>query len=144
MTCYTMYNQSPFNRDENSQETYERLMHNFNHGFGYTGKKVPANITETDQEYKIEMALPGVDKKDIRVEQQKEFLTIRIEKQAEPKEGEDYTRREFDYSGASRTFRTADKVNTDNITARYENGVLTVHLPKKEVSTPKSQLIEVE
>jgi HSP20 family protein len=89
------------------------------------------------------MALPGVDKKNIRVEHEKGILTIRIEK-SEDKEKEGYTRKEFDFAGASRTFKTGEKIDTDNISARYENGVLTVQLPKKEAFVKPARMIEVE
>jgi HSP20 family protein len=85
-----------------------------------------------------------VDKKDIRVEHEKGILTIRLEKSEENKDNEGYTRKEFDFSGASRTFRTGEKIDTENISARYENGVLTVQLPKKEAFVKPAKLIPVE
>jgi HSP20 family protein len=145
MTFIRFFNPDLFNRDENTDEAYEKLAQRFNQGFHVNHGEVPAsNIIETETAFQIEMALPGVDKKDIRVEQDKGILTIRIEKSEENKEKDGYTRKEFDFSGASRTFKTGEKVDTENITARYENGVLTVQLPKKEAFAKPSRMISVE
>ena len=145
MAFIRFYNPDLCNRDENSNEAYENLIQRFNHGFGLNHNDAPAaNIMETETGFQIEMALPGVDKKDIRVEHDKGILTIRIEKSGENKEKEGYTRKEFDFSGASRTFRTGEKIDAENISARYENGVLTVQLPKKEAFLKPAKMISVE
>lgn len=142
---------SPFRADyarENSDESYEQLMKTIN-ADDYCGcrqgNNPASNITETEKEYRIEMVLPGVDKKDIRIIQEKGNLTVRLEGSGEKESNENYTRHEFDYSGASRTFRTGDKVDQENVTAKYENGILTLHLPKKEAFVSKpAQSITVE
>ena len=133
MAFIRFYNPDLCYRDENSNEAYENLLQRFNRGFVSNHGDAPAaNIMETETAFQVEMALPGVDKKDIRVEHEKGILTIRIEKSEENKEKEGYTRKEFDFSGASRTFRTGEKIDAENISARYENGVLTVQLPKRK------------
>ena len=145
MAFIRFYNPDLYNRDENSNEAYEKLVQRFNNGFGVNRSDVPAsNIMENEKSFQIEMALPGVDKKNIRIEHEKGILTIRIEKSEENKENEGYTRKEFDFNGASRTFRTGEKIDTENISARYENGVLTVQLPKKEAFVKPAKLISVE
>jgi HSP20 family protein len=145
MAFIRFYNPDLFNRDENFNEAYENLVQKFNHGFALTNGNAPAaNVMETETAFQIEMALPGVDKKNIRVEHEKGILTIRIEKPEEKKEKEGYTRKEFDFSGASRIFRTGEKIDAENISARYENGVLTVLLTKKEAFVKPARMIEVE
>jgi HSP20 family protein len=145
MAFIKFYNPDLYYRDVNSDEAYEKLVQRFNEGLCLKQAEVPAsNIMETETAFQIEMALPGVDKKDIRVEHDKGILTIRIEKQEDNQEKENYKRKEFDFAGASRTFRTGEKIDTENISARYENGVLTVQLPKKEAFVKPSRLIEVE
>jgi HSP20 family protein len=145
MAFIRFYNPDPWNRDENSNEAYEKLLQRFNNGYAFNGGDFPAaNILETEKDFRVEMALPGVDKKDIRVEHNKGILTIRLEKSEENQEKEGYTRKEFDFSGASRTFRTGEKIDAENISARYENGVLTVQLPKKEAFVKPSRMISVE
>jgi len=101
-----------------------------------TFPRVPAaNIYEADNEYRIEMALPGADKKDITVRYEKGFLKVTVEKGKESDKL--YDRHEFDYGGAERVFRTGEKVSTDHITAQYENGILILSLPKKEAFVKK-------
>ena len=98
--------------------------------------QVPAsNFFETDKEYSIEMALPGVDKNDITVTHEKGYLYIRVAKKEDEKA--EYDHREFDYAGTSRIFKTGDKVDAANITAKFENGILRLSLPKKEAYVNK-------
>lgn len=107
--------------------------------------KLPAaNIYEAGNEYKIEMALPGVDKKDVNIKYEKGLLTVSVEKEQDNDTENGYDRREFNYYGSERTFRTGDKVDTDQIAAKLENGVLTLTLPKKEAYVQKpAKSIEV-
>lgn len=95
-----------------------------------------ANIYEAGNEYRIEMALPGVDKKDIRVNFENGFLKVSVEKGEESTDNT-YDRHEFNYRGAERVFKTSEKVDTDKISARYENGILSLSLPKREAYVRK-------
>lgn len=101
-------------------------------------KTAPAvNILENEKEFKIEVAAPGLKKEDINVEIEDGLLTIssemKQEKEEKNKEG-NYTRREFSYSSFKRSFSVdEDSVDTDNIEAKYENGVLNIHVPKKKI-----------
>jgi HSP20 family protein len=122
----------PCYRDESADEKYSTLVNRFNNGFGSYPSDPATNISETDKEYSIRMALPGVLKEDIRVDHDKGYLTISIVKNVENKEDGKYSLREFNYSGASRTFKTGKGIDVEKITARHENGILTVNLPKKE------------
>jgi HSP20 family protein len=97
---------------------------------------VPAsNVFEGETEYRIEMALPGVNKEDIHIKYENGLLRVSVEGKNDNKE--DYERREFDYYGSERVFRTGERVNTDQIAAKYENGVLVLTLPKKEAYIKK-------
>ncbi len=105
---------------------------------GYDCAMLPAaNIYEAGNEFKIEMALPGVDRKDIQINYEMGFLTVSVKKEQDDNGENRYDRREFNYHGAKRTFRTGEKVDTDQITAKLENGVLTLTLPKKEAFVQK-------
>jgi len=114
------------------------------------GKTVPAiNIKETENDFKIEVAAPGLKKEDINVELENGVLTIsaesRTEKEESDKEGR-YTRKEFSYSSFKRSFSVnEDSVDADKIEGKYENGVLNLVLPKKAKSEPekKSKTIQV-
>jgi HSP20 family protein len=136
----------PGYRDENSNEAYKQLIRHINTNSNcgcYQGSVPASNISETDKEFRIEIALPGVDKKNINVRHDKGYLSITVEKPVENESDESYTRHEFDYQGASRTFKTGDKIDADNIAAKYENGILTLTLPKKEsyVNKPAQAII---
>ncbi len=135
-------------RDENTNAAYRNLLdrYNFSNQCGCEqGNRPSANIVETDKEYRIEMALPGVSKQSIRINHEKELLTISVEQPENQENQENFTLREFDYSGAVRTFNTGNKVNPDQIGARFENGILTVALPKKETYVKKpAQAIAID
>jgi HSP20 family protein len=97
------------------------------------------NITESDKEYIIEMAAPGLEKKDFKVTFKDDVLTISSEKKEERKEEEkNFMRREFSYSAFSRSFNLPENSLPDKLDAKYENGVLRLMLPKKEVTVSKA------
>lgn len=101
-----------------------------------THTTIPAvNIRETSENYEVEMAAPGMKKEDFKVELDGNHLTISSEKSTEneSRDGEKYTRQEFSYQSFQRTFQLPKEVvDTENIEARYENGVLHLVIPKKE------------
>ena len=104
--------------------------------FSATNTTLPAvNIKETGEAFEVEMAAPGMNKDDFRIELDGNQLTISSEKQTqdEQKDGDRYTRREFSYQSFQRVFQLPkDVVDSDKIGARYENGVLHLVIPKKE------------
>lgn len=94
-----------------------------------------ANIVENQKEYLIELAAPGLDKKDFKIEMKNGMLTVSAEKEEETKsEEKNYLSREFSYSSLYRSFVLPDNLVADKIDAKYENGVLKLKLPKSEVS----------
>jgi|SRR5690606_15909072 len=93
------------------------------------------NIKETDKEYLVEVAVPGKSKDDFKIELNEDVLTISSEVKTENNEtSEDgrYTRREFSYTAFKRAFQLPDTVAQDKIEAKYDNGVLSINVPKKE------------
>ncbi len=95
-------------------------------------KVPPVNIIEKDNEYWIEMAVPGMNKDDFHVTCENGLLTIMAEKEARKEEKDkDYTRREYDYNSFSRSFSLPEYVKADQVKARYENGMLRMSLPIK-------------
>lgn len=97
-----------------------------------------ANITENDKNFSIELAAPGLEKKDFNVEVQDGVLSISAEKKEEKsEEDKNYRRREFSYNSFSRSFTLPENSMSDKIDAKYENGVLRLTLPKKEVTISK-------
>lgn len=94
-----------------------------------------ANIVENKKEYLIELAVPGLDKKDFNIEMKNGMLIVSAEKEEETKsEDKNYLTREFSYSSLYRSFVLPDNLVADKIDAKYENGVLKLKLPKSEVS----------
>ena len=92
-----------------------------------------ANIKEGENEFTIDLAVPGMSKKDFHIDVENGAITISSEKEEKSEEKtDDYTRKEFSYSTFSRSFRLPESVNEDKIKAQYDNGVLIVTLPKKE------------
>jgi HSP20 family protein len=110
------------------------------------GITVPsANVTENAKEYKIELAAPGLERKDFKIEVENHCLTISSEKEEEKKEKEDdYTRREYSFHSFSRSFTLPENIKEGSIDARYENGVLKVAVPKlKETPVKVARQIAV-
>jgi HSP20 family protein len=104
------------------------------------GTRLPSvNVKESEKEYEIEMAAPGLERKDFKVEVKDGVLYISSEKEEENKEEKkNYTRREYSYNSFSRSFNLPDNCLTDNINAKYDNGILHLTLPKKEMTIAKS------
>ena len=94
------------------------------------------NVIETEKEYEVELAAPGLDKEDFRVNVDADNnLHIEMEKKAETKEGKKhgrFLRREFSYEKFQQTLLLPDDVDAEKIEAKVEKGVLMVTLPKKE------------
>ena len=96
------------------------------------------NIIENTKDFKIEMAAPGLEKKDFKNEIDDDMLIISAEKKEEQKEEkENYRRKEYSYSTFSRSFRLPDNCLSEKIDAKYDNGILHLTLPKKEVKITK-------
>jgi HSP20 family protein len=96
--------------------------------------QLPAvNIRETDNEYEIRLAAPGLEKKDFKIDVNGTLITISTEKEEKREEVEEsYTRREYSYSTFTRSFTLPDNIDSNKIDASYVNGELTLLLPKKE------------
>ena len=122
---------------------------NWENNFINSGNTLPAvNIKEKPDSFSVEMAAPGMDKKDFKIEIDGSALTISSEKQheSEEKEGENFNRKEFSYQSFYRTFHLPKEVvNADKIVAKYENGILRLEIPKKEEAKQKpARLINVQ
>src|SRR5262245_8354420 len=101
---------------------------------------VPAvNVTETDKEFKLNIAAPGLEKSDFKIDAYDDMLTISAEHGREDKDEKDgrYNRREYNYSSWSRSFSLPDNCNLEKIDAEYKNGELRILIPKMEMKEPK-------
>lgn len=103
------------------------------------GVNVPtANIKESPKEYKLELAAPGLERKDFNIEIDNNILSISAEKEEEKKEEEGgYSRKEYSFNSFCRTFTLPENVKEDHIKAKYENGVLKLTIPKLKESPVK-------
>lgn len=110
------------------------FLSNFN-----TGMTLPAvNIKENSDEFYLEIAVPGMKKSDFNIDLDNKILSISSETKEEHEEKEEnYTRREFGYSSFKRTFTLPDTIESEKIKAEYKDGILTVHLPKREEAKEK-------
>lgn len=104
-----------------------------------TGISLPkVNIKETADAFTVEMAVPGLKKSDFQLDLENQVLSISTEiKEENEHEDDNYTRREFGYSSFKRTFTLPESVNQDKIDARYNDGILSILLPKKEEAKQK-------
>jgi HSP20 family protein len=112
---------------------------NFSPVFQNPNSSVPAvNIREDEKNYSLELAVPGMEKKDLKIDINEDVLTVSSESKNEKEEERDgYKRKEFSYSSFARTFYIPENVNRDKIEASYKDGILTVSLPKQEVDKSK-------
>jgi len=116
--------------------------------FSNTNTTLPAvNIKENDDEFKVKVAVPGMDKKDFKINLENNILTISSEKEIENEEKNDkYTRKEYSYQSFERSFNLPKNVvNSEKITASYKNGELIITVPKREEAKPvPAKLIEIK
>ncbi|WP_195955444.1 Hsp20/alpha crystallin family protein, partial [Clostridium saudiense] len=102
------------------------------------------DIRETPEEYIVHAELPGVKKEDIKIDYNNNYLTISATRNNESEEKKDnYIRRERSYGSVSRGFYISN-VNKDSIKAKFDNGVLNIELPKKELTANNSTQILIE
>lgn len=124
----------------------------FNWPFGrLTGNPTApsVNVKETEKEYEMEVAAPGFDKSNFKVELDNDTLVVSAERENNEEEKNkkgDYTRREFNYESFSRSFQLPERmVEKDKISAKYQNGILHVVIPKSVEATVKpGRLIEIQ
>jgi HSP20 family protein len=106
---------------------------------------VPAvNVVEHKEGFRIEVAAPGLQKSDFKLNLEKNQLTISAQKEKKQEEThEKYSRREFQYGSFQRTFTLPNSVDGEKIVASYADGILNITLPKREEAIEKS-LREIE
>lgn len=105
----------------------------------WNGTQPAINVKEDADAFHVEVAAPGYEKADFNVKVEDDVLSISTEKKeetVETTEGITYKRREFKYASFKRTFNLPDTVDSTKIEASYQNGILTVSIPKKEEAKP--------
>lgn len=107
------------------------------------------NVKETEKSYELELAAPGLDKNNFKVELDNDILVISAERENRTEDKDkhgNYTRREFSYESFQRSFQLSERmVEKDHISAKYLNGILHVTVPKSsEVKVNPTKMIEIE
>lgn len=137
----------PSNHDFNDLDTFFNDF--FNDGFmpvfyGAGNVQMKVDIKETDNDYKIEAELPGIPKEDVQLNIEHNRLIINVAHNEEQNEEKDnYIRRERRSCSMSRSFNL-ENVNTEGITAKFENGILHITLPKQQPGKVQKQVITIE
>ncbi|HET7818748.1 MAG TPA: Hsp20/alpha crystallin family protein [Bacteroidia bacterium] len=109
------------------------------------------NILEEDDFYKLDMAVPGLRKENFNIDIDENVMTISCENESEKRgykdrsEKKNYSRKEYSYLCFSRSFVLPDHVNVNHIVAKYNDGILSLSIPKSnEVQANRSQKIRVQ
>ena len=108
-------------------------------------QEVPAvNVMEREKEFEIQMAAPGLSKKDFNITIENGVLSVFVEKEMENEEKDkNFTRKEYNYTNFVRSFTLPETVKTEKVDAWYENGILRLVLPKEVEAKVKPKAIEV-
>lgn|SRR5690554_512239 len=107
--------------------------------------KVAVNIIERDEDYLVEMAVPGINKEDIHIELNGNKLSIRGEvKESKEVNEENYTHREFSYGEFTRSFTLPKDIEGQDIEADYKDGILNIIVPKPETKKKIVKKIEIK
>ncbi|MBX7094499.1 MAG: Hsp20/alpha crystallin family protein [Flavobacteriales bacterium] len=145
MSLIRKYNSFPFFPSVFDDEL-TRSMSKWPGTMHYSASIPAVNITETENQFQIEVAAPGMNKEDFKVELENNILTISSDKE-EKKEVSDekgkFTRKEFSYHSFTRSFSIPEKlIEQSKISGKYENGILQILLPKKEhqIEKPNKQI----
>jgi len=105
-----------------------------------TGTSIPkVNIYETNDEFHVEMAAPGMAKEDFKIELDNNMLTISSQREDDKIEHDkrNYQRREYSYESFVRSFHLPDSAEVEKINAKYHDGILIMVIPKKEEAKRK-------
>jgi HSP20 family protein len=143
MTLVKVNNHAARNLSSFVDEFFQDLPHTLGREGGFAFP--PVNIHETKEAYHLELSAPGRSKEDFQLSVDKGQLTVAFEKKEETKT-EDYKtiRKEFSFKSFKRSFSLDDKIDSDGIQAKYENGVLKLYLPKKEQVKESSKQISIQ
>ena len=109
------------------------------------GSRIPVNISESSKAYFLDLVAPGRNKESFVLNVEKNILTISYEQKKEAANDEiKSVRNEFSLNSFSRSFNLDQKINTEAIEAKYENGILKLTLPKKEEVKPEVKQISIQ
>ncbi len=105
----------------------------------------PVEIKQCDKSYYVSIQLPGIKKEDIKIELEKDFVNISAEmKKEELKEGQSVKSSEFRYGNFMRKISFDKPINIDEAQAHYQNGILTINIPKQEIENKHAKQLEIK
>ena len=106
------------------------------------GNVAPVNIKQTEAGYELEIIAPGFTKDDFKIQLEKNLLTVSAErKEEEENKAEKQIRKEFKFQSFKRSFTIDEKIDTEKVEAKYDNGVLVINLAnKEEIKAPTKQI----
>ena len=130
-------------------ELFDEVYNHFPSTWGRDGNSYKAiaavNIFETSNAFNLELNAAGLKKENFKVKTENDVLTISYEKKEDSEKVEGKTiRKEFSHQNFKRSFGLDKKINTENITAKYEDGILKVNLPKKDEIKVSPKEINIE
>jgi HSP20 family protein len=103
------------------------------------------NIADENKAFEVSVALPGLDKKDVKIEIQNDCLIVSSEKKYEKEEkNKNWMRREFGYASFQRIFQLPESADQDKVQAEMKNGVLTIKVAKKKEYIDNKKLIAIQ
>ena len=140
-----MFDLMPFERREKNLFNYlDNMEKNFFGNSLGNFSAIRTDILDKGDHYQLQAELPGFNKEDIKINLEGECLTIQAEHKEESEEKKkEYVRKERHYGSFARSFDVSG-INTDQITADYKDGILTMTLPKTAPTTPSSRQIELK
>ncbi|TYQ16792.1 UNVERIFIED_CONTAM: HSP20 family protein [Acetivibrio alkalicellulosi] len=151
-----MFGLTPYNRKANKLSTNDdvwgfskNLLEGFFNdpffsGVAFESNAIRADIRETEKEFIVDAEIPGAKKEDINVDLRDDTLTISINREEEIKDERDnYIRRERRYGSVARKFYV-ENVDRDGVSAKYQDGILTVVLPKDKNAKDHNHKIEIQ
>ena len=148
MTLITRYD--PFREFATLQDRMNRLFRDPRVSEGHdeslttTAFAPPVDVYEDEHNITLKIEVPGIDEKDIDVRVENNTLTVHGERKFEKEEKEEnYRRVERQYGSFTRTFTLPNTVETENVSATYDKGVLKVKLAKKAEAKPKQIKVNV-
>jgi HSP20 family protein len=126
-------------------DVFDSILNDSFLGEKYAAKTPAVNIAETENEFQIELAAPGLKKEDFKINVDKNILSVSADKKAENvEEGKKFSKREYSYSSFTRSFTLPEVADQTKIEAEYTDGILKLNVAKKEEAKAQAREIAVK
>jgi len=139
-----MYAMTPYRRQHGLERFFDEFEKDFFNGFPTITSAFRTDIEDVGDKYVLKSELPGFAKEDISIDINGECMTVRaVHEQNEEETKKNYVRRERHYGSYSRSFDISG-IDADGISAKYENGILELSLPKAQPKVPEGKKVAIE